>query len=107
VFSEAKIMRCKNCQGFISERQWCKYLGREVLPEQRSCRSFLRIKQLSQEKNVNHTKKAGDWLCPEGRTKADPSCLSKFCKWIPGTHTLCPLLEKEGRKLVRLKATIT
>jgi hypothetical protein len=107
VYNEAEIMRCKNCQGFILERRWCKYLGHEVLPEQRSCRSFLRIRKLTQNKQTIQTKKNSNWDCPERRPRADPSCLSKFCKWIPGTHALCPLLEKEGKKLVRLKAITT
>ena len=107
VYNEAEIMKCKNCQGFLLERNWCKYLGREVLPEQRSCRSFLRIKRLSQNTQVDRRDKPAKWVCPEGRTGADPSCLSKFCKWLPGTHTLCPLLEREGKRSVRLKAVIT
>lgn len=107
VYSEAEIMRCKNCQGFILERRWCKYLGREASAEQRSCRSFLRIRQLNQNREMKQTKKTVGWICPEGRSRAEPSCLSKFCKWIPGTHTICPLLEKEGKKLVRLKVAAT
>ncbi len=107
VYSEAEIMRCENCQGFIQERRWCKYLGREASAEQRSCRSFLRIRRSNQSEETKQAKRTDGWGCPERRSRADPSCLSKFCKWIPGTHALCPLLEKEGKKLARLKVAAT
>lgn len=106
VYNEDEIMRCENCQGFTREKRWCKYLGREAFPEQRSCRSFLRIRQTFEDRQVGQTNKAAEWGCPEGRVRADPSCLSKFCKWMSGTHALCPLLENEGKKLVHLK-TVT
>ena len=89
---------CGNCRGFASDRSYCKYKGQENRADWgEDCFSFLALQRSTVSPSI---KKGGygrgdAWPgCPEGHVLAVPGCESKLCKWIPGTHNLCPLLKR-------------
>ncbi len=105
------VKSCSGCQGFLADRGYCRYMGKETRPEWGGdCLNFLGLRgsgsPSSGGKQVGTVvgkpvgravgKQVGvpGWSCLFGLGEAVPGCLARSCKYIPGTHSLCPLLKR-------------
>ena len=108
-FPVGLVKRCDGCVGFLSERRYCKYLGKRVEADWgEGCLSFLKLTAASRSpmfgkvsvRSVRAMQSSTPRVegCVMGLSEPDPRVCLTVCpgKWVG--RFFCPIAEKAARK---------